>query len=101
LRKRIPHAKWDLESTTCFIGGGVAPMRGLPSFAIALTPSFASAESVARQLRESKPPIVARIEEDRILFELRTLRGEDEAIVTQTLETLLTADAGMNKIKRS
>jgi L-seryl-tRNA(Ser) seleniumtransferase len=101
LQKRIPNGNWQLEPTTCFIGGGVAPMRGLPSFAVSLTPPRTSADTLARQLRQSNPPVVARIEEERILFELRTLQPEEEKIITQTLEMLLTAESGMNKIKRS
>lgn len=99
LQKGIPHASWGLEATTCYIGGGVAPMRGLPSYAISLVHPDISSEALSRRLRESNPPVVARIEEDRILFEMRTLLPNQEEIIGATLQTLLTAESGMNKIK--
>jgi L-seryl-tRNA(Ser) seleniumtransferase len=63
------------------VGGGAAPDIALPSAALAVTPSGESAESLARRLRESSPPIIARIEDDVVLFDLRTvLPGEEDEI---------------------
>ena len=68
----------DVDSA---VGGGAAPDLALPSAALAVTPSGESAESLARRLRGSSPPIIARIEDDVVLFDLRTvLPGEEEQI---------------------
>jgi L-seryl-tRNA(Ser) seleniumtransferase len=44
---------------------------------------------LSRKLRESRPPVIARIEDDALLFDLRTvLPGEDEEVGRALLETL-------------
>jgi L-seryl-tRNA(Ser) seleniumtransferase len=89
LKTKISNAEFKVEATTCFIGGGVAPMKGLPSFAVSVVhPEMNSAE-VASKLRHWKTPIIARIDEERLFFELRTLTGEDQTTITTTLVEIL------------
>ncbi|GAB4402580.1 MAG: L-seryl-tRNA(Sec) selenium transferase [Anaerolineales bacterium] len=62
------------------VGGGSLPGETLPSWLLALT--VPSPDGFARALRMGKPAIVPRIEEDRVLFDPRTvLPDEDEALV--------------------
>lgn len=89
LQKRIPRAEWKVESTTSYVGGGVAPMKGLPSFAIAFSHPDLTPDTIAVRLRESTPSIVARIEEDRIFLELRTISADDETVITAALQKIL------------
>ena len=71
----------DIRQVSSAVGGGAAPDIALPSCALAVKPSGESAESLARRLREASPPIIARIEDDVVLFDLRTvLPGEDDEI---------------------
>ncbi len=62
------------EST---IGGGSLPGETLPTAAVALAPQ--SAETLGRALREGNPPVVARIAEDRVWLDPRTVQPEEEA----------------------
>ena len=66
------------------IGGGSLPGETLPSWVLSL-PCFeapGSAEGVMERLRQGDPPVVARIEEDRVLLDPRTvLPEEDEALL--------------------
>jgi L-seryl-tRNA(Ser) seleniumtransferase len=53
-----------------------------------VTPRGESAESLARRLRQASPPVIARIEDDVVLFDLRTvLPGEEEEIERTILAT--------------
>jgi len=62
------------------VGGGTLPGVTLPTFVLALPRG--DADGVARRLRESDPPVIARIEEGRVLLDPRTvLPGEDEAVL--------------------
>lgn len=62
------------------VGGGSLPEVTLPTAVLAL-PGGAPDALLAR-LREGDPPIVARIEEDRVVLDPRTvLPGEDEAVI--------------------
>ena len=66
------------------VGGGSLPGETLPSWVLALPCFEASggAEGVMERLRQGDPPVVARIEEDRVLLDPRTvLPEEDEALL--------------------
>ncbi len=78
----------DIRAVDSAVGGGAAPDIALPSCALAVLPQGESAESLARRLREASTPIIARIEDDVVLFDLRTvLPGEDEEIERTLLGT--------------
>ena len=89
LRSKFPNSEFKVEATTCFIGGGVAPMKGLPSFAVSIVHPEVNSVELATKLRQSKTPIIARIDEDRLFFELRTLTEEDQTTITTTLGEIL------------
>jgi L-seryl-tRNA(Ser) seleniumtransferase len=62
------------------VGGGSLPEVTLPTSLLALPPGEADAR-LAR-MRACDPPVVARIEEDRVVLDPRTvLEGEDGAVV--------------------
>jgi len=63
------------------IGGGSAPGIELPTRLIALSRANDSAEDIERFLRDADPPIIARIHDDRVVIDLRTVApGEDDII---------------------
>lgn len=89
LRARGCAAVIDIRNVNSAVGGGAAPDIALPSCAVAVRPEHQSAESLARRLREAVPPIIARIEDDVLLFDLRTvLPGEDDEIEQVLSSTL-------------
>jgi L-seryl-tRNA(Ser) seleniumtransferase len=59
------------------VGGGTYPDVALPSWAVAL-PGDTGAEALAGLLRRGDPPVVGRIESDRVLLDLRTVAPEEE-----------------------
>ncbi len=62
------------------VGGGAAPGRDLPSFALAVSWDEGPDPLMAR-LRATDPPIIGRIVDDRVVFDVRTLlEGEDEVV---------------------
>lgn len=72
------------------IGGGSLPEEGLPTrvVAIAPTPEW-SADDLSRRLRASTPPVVARIDDDMLLLDPRTVDPRDDAIVIEALTEAL------------
>jgi L-seryl-tRNA(Ser) seleniumtransferase len=65
------------------IGGGSAPSAVLPTRLLALTSKRLSADELAGRLRAANLPIIARVEQGRVLLDLRTVfPGQDEMIVT-------------------
>ncbi len=68
----------DGEST---IGGGSAPGSALPTRLVALDPLRASARDLEASLRAQSPPVIARIENGRVLLDPRTVAPEDDALL--------------------
>jgi L-seryl-tRNA(Ser) seleniumtransferase len=63
------------------IGGGSTPGQSLPTRLVALTWEGHSAADLEAFLRRNSPPIIARVENDQVVLDLRTvLDGQDEAI---------------------
>jgi L-seryl-tRNA(Ser) seleniumtransferase len=75
-----------IVESTAYVGGGSLPESALPSIAVAFTPS-AGADAAARALRYASTPIVGRIDEGRLLLDLRTiLASQDERVISALRE---------------
>jgi L-seryl-tRNA(Ser) seleniumtransferase len=70
------------------IGGGSAPTTHPPTALIALTHKTLSADALDEHLRLSRPPIIARIGEGRVLLDLRTVAEDEEADLLAALTSL-------------
>src|SRR5205807_7056180 len=55
------------------VGGGSAPSSTLPTHLLAITSEHLSAEELAARLRGHSPAVVTRVEEGRVLIDLRTV----------------------------
>jgi len=62
------------EST---VGGGAGPTCNLPTTLIALSHPKLTAQEIERVLRRSSPPLIARIAEEKVLLDLRTVLPEE------------------------
>lgn len=60
------------------IGGGAAPTSRLRTPLISITHPSLSPDEIEGRLRQSRPPVIARIEHDRVLLDLRTVGTDDE-----------------------
>ncbi len=67
------------------IGGGAAPSRGPANPLLAVSAEGLSADDLAARLRFSTPPIVARVEDGRVLMDLRTVFREQDEVVIHAL----------------
>jgi L-seryl-tRNA(Ser) seleniumtransferase len=83
LRSEKTHA--DLIDGDSLLGGGSAPSSTLPTTVIALTCYSLSANELAARLRASDPPVIARVEEGRVLLDLRTVFPEQDEVLTKVL----------------
>jgi L-seryl-tRNA(Ser) seleniumtransferase len=75
----------ELVDGESLIGGGSAPSSVLPTRLIALTAKNVSANELAARLRRSDPPVIARVEDGRILLDLRTVFPEQDEVLSQVL----------------
>lgn len=72
------------EST---VGGGSLPGESMPTVLLSL--KVRSAEKFLRSLRRNDPPLIARTENDKVLFDPRTVLPEQEAALLAALKNLL------------
>jgi L-seryl-tRNA(Ser) seleniumtransferase len=72
------------EST---VGGGSLPGETLPTFLLAL--DARSANRLLARLRQSNPPIIARLQDDRVVLDPRTVLSEQEAALLSALKAIL------------
>ena len=59
----------DVVPAESTVGGGSLPGERLATTVLALTPGRRGANDLLRRLRESEPPVIGRIEQDRVLLE--------------------------------
>ena len=63
------------------MGSGSLPGQDLPTRLVAVSAPDVSADELARRLRRHTPPVFARIRDERVLIDPRTLLDGDEAAV--------------------
>ncbi|MFN2452678.1 MAG: L-seryl-tRNA(Sec) selenium transferase [Pyrinomonadaceae bacterium] len=89
LKKRAhTHLRCEIIKGHSAIGGGAAPTTRLPTSLIALSHEILPATALEQALRASAPPVIARIQEDRVLLDLRTVALSEEAELLGTLGKL-------------
>jgi L-seryl-tRNA(Ser) seleniumtransferase len=67
------------------LGGGSAPGATLPTKLIAVTSDDIPPDEIAQRLRAHEPPIVARVDEGRLLLDLRTVLPEQDSAISNAL----------------
>ncbi|HUS06932.1 MAG TPA: L-seryl-tRNA(Sec) selenium transferase [Bryobacteraceae bacterium] len=75
--------KAEIVAGESVIGGGSTPQQSIPTWLIAIQADDAAA--LAAGLRTGEPPVVARIEDGRLLLDLRTVSPEEEAGLLRAL----------------
>jgi L-seryl-tRNA(Ser) seleniumtransferase len=73
-----------VEQGQSVTGGGSTPDLSLPTWLIVLTHEKAAA--LERRLRANNPPVIVRIERDRVVLDLRTVFPEQEDAIARAIE---------------
>ncbi len=87
LAKQIvsPKLKCEVIDGESLLGGGAAPSCVLPTRLLAVSCDGITAEDLCAKLRNCEPAIVARVDEGRVLLDLRTVFPEQDAAVAINL----------------
>ena len=70
------------------IGGGTTPGLTLPTRLLALTRRDSRPTALEAALRRLDPPVIARIERDRVVLDLRTVFEDEDAALADGLRTV-------------
>lgn len=86
------HTTIDLIEGESVLGGGSTPDQSVPTTLIRIRPATrTSVAALQSRLRSGASAVIARIEDDAILLDLRTVRTDDEANLTVALRNTLNA----------
>ena len=77
----------SVEQSRSAVGGGSLPGETLPSWVLSVDCQRSSADEVMRRLRESSPPVIARIEDDRVMLDPRTVLPEEDGALLAALRS--------------
>jgi L-seryl-tRNA(Ser) seleniumtransferase len=88
VKVRSSELKVEIIDGESVIGGGAAPSAVLPTRLLAITRDGLSADEISVRLRASQPPLIARVEDGRVLLDLRTVFPEQDAAVIAALSAL-------------
>ncbi|MGB9792123.1 MAG: L-seryl-tRNA(Sec) selenium transferase [Thermacetogeniaceae bacterium] len=75
-------------------GGGALPLAELPTFLVVLRPKAVSPAAVSERLRRGDPPVVARVQEDAVLLDPRTIGEEEEPLLVEAVTAAVGAADG-------
>jgi len=82
--------QWSFKDGLSVLGGGSTPEQGVSTRLMTLsTPRFTST-AMEQALRWSNPPVLARIEDDQLLMDLRTVFPDEETALAEVIRKILT-----------
>ena len=78
----LPGLDVEVVDGESVIGGGAAPSSSLPTRLLAITPSEFGPDELLARLRAAELPVIARVQDGRVLIDFRTvLREHDDTVV--------------------
>ena len=81
--RRMPGWRAELIDGASAVGGGSAPGVELPTCLVAIEKIGLTPDALEERLRQLIPPVIARIERDRLVLDLRTvLPNQDRQLAT-------------------
>ncbi|MBW2559330.1 MAG: L-seryl-tRNA(Sec) selenium transferase [Deltaproteobacteria bacterium] len=81
---------FSIMGNTSMAGGGSLPTQEIPTFVVTVHSRSISPSRLERKLRKLNVPIIARIYEDTVLFDLRTIAEEELVFITDGMKQIAT-----------
>jgi L-seryl-tRNA(Ser) seleniumtransferase len=77
-----------VEDGESVVGGGSTPGQALPTKLVTVHHSRMSAQELEAALRGNRPPVIARVERDRLRLDLRTVLDDQDQAIVQAFKRL-------------
>ncbi len=78
-----------VEKGTSAVGGGAMPVADLPTSVVAVSPLEMSAGELQARLRRGLPAVLGRVQEDRLLLDVRTIEDNEFPLLTEAMNEVL------------
>lgn len=85
-RVRSSRLSVEVRDGESVLGGGAAPSATLATRVLSITCEGLSADELSARLRAYDPPIIVRVEDGRVLLDLRTVFPEQDEVVASALK---------------
>ena len=82
-------ANVEITAGSSRVGGGALPAQELPTRLVAISPTSMSAAHLEERLRASEPPIICRIEQEKVLMDVRTIQDDDIPFIERTIASIV------------
>ncbi len=89
LLKKATDAEISVIADEAFAGGGSLPELALKTYCVSLKHKKLSANRIEKRLRGGDPPVIARIKEDALLLDARTVSEEEIKTLAGCVEKAL------------
>jgi len=76
----------ELRDGESIIGGGAAPSAAIPTTLLTITCDRTTPDELSSHLRHYTTPIIARVEEDRLVLDLRTVHPDHDLTILAALK---------------
>lgn len=71
------------------VGSGSVPAETMPTKLLSIKPAGMSADTLAKKLRRNETPVFARIHQETVLFDFRTIQPDEDSIVADAVRLIL------------
>lgn len=89
VRATTPDLTCEIIDGASTIGGGAAPQSAIPTKLLKITSARKSAGALEATLRTGTPPVIARIQQEAVLLDLRTVDKAQDSVLEQVLKDVL------------
>ena len=96
LRSSCPELHVEIVESRSVLGGGAAPGSTLSTRALSISAAGMNADELCARLRQWETPIIARVEDERVLLDLRTVEPAQEATILAALDSISGTKAPSN-----
>jgi L-seryl-tRNA(Ser) seleniumtransferase len=83
--EKAPRGKTDSRKSKAYLGSGSLPEEAIPSFVVSVSIPGMNATELARQLRMDEACVFGRIEDEQVLFDVRTITDEQVPMIAMAL----------------
>ena len=85
LKESFGEERVSLWEGSSRVGGGALPTAELPTVLLSLQLPHLESAGLAGRLRCGEPPVLARLQQERLLFDLRTVYPEQDALLLKAI----------------
>jgi L-seryl-tRNA(Ser) seleniumtransferase len=78
----------DVIEDITYLGGGSVPAQQIATRCVAVTPSEMTLDELSTALRTAEPAVFGRIQQDRLLLDLRSVLPEQDSVIVNVVQNL-------------